>query len=284
MKLGIVFEGGASRTFFSCGVFEALIDNNIKADIIAGSSAGIANAVSYASWQKDRSRKILRQYYHTKEYMHFSHLLNPKIRSIYNIPFVFDKIPNELIPFDYETFKNGGIKSVATVTNIDTGRTEYITLDGTDKQWRALVATCALPILFPPIEIDGNLYMDGGITDSVPVDYMLSQGCDKVIVVLTQEREYRKQKKDFTLTLSAHKFRHYPNFANALINRNDNYNKAREHIFSLEKQGKIFIILPEVMQGISRTENDPEKLDKIYQHGIDCTNKNIAKLQEYLRS
>ncbi len=284
MKLGIVFEGGASRTFFSCGVMEALIDNNIKADIIAGSSAGIANAVSYASWQKDRCRELLHRYYSTKEYMHFTHLFNPKIRSIYNIPFVYDKIPNELIPFDYETFKNGGIRSVATVTDIETAKTEYITLDGNDRQWRVLVATCALPILFPPVEINGRLYMDGGITDSVPVDYMLNQGCDKVIVVLTQEREFRKEKKDFTLTLSAYKFRNYPNFARALRNRNDNYNKARDHIFELEKRGEIFIILPEVMQGIKRTENDVEKLDKIYQHGIDCTNRQMDRLKEYLRS
>ncbi len=81
--------------------------------------------------------------------------------------------------------------------------------------------------------------------------------------------------------MSAHIFRNYPNFAKALINRNDNYNKAREHIFELEKRGKIFIILPEVMQGIKRTENDVEKLDAIYQHGIDCTNRQMDRLKEY---
>lgn len=284
MKLGIVFEGGASRTFFSCGVMNALINNNIKADIIAGSSAGIANGVSYASWQPDRMAEILKKYYSSPEYMGAKYLFKRGIKSYYNIPFVFDEIPNKLMPFDYDTFKNGGIKSVAAVTNIKTAKTEYITLDGEDRSWRALVATCALPILFEPVEMNGELYMDGGITDSVPVDYMIGEGCDKIIVVLTRPRDYRKTSKDWTLNLSAHTFRKYPKFAKALLTRNDNYNAAREHIYELERQGKIFIIMPEVMEGVSRTENSVEKLLKIYNHGIDCTNRLMPKLREYIGS
>ncbi len=282
MKLGIAFEGGASRTYFTCGVMNALINNNIKADIVAGSSAGIANGVSYSSWQPDRCEEILNKYYSTPEYMGIKYMFKKGVRSMYNIPYVFDKIPNELIPFDYDTFKNGGITSVASVTNIETGKTEYITLDGEDKTWRALVATCALPIMFRPVEIDGKIYMDGGITDSVPVDHLLKKGCDKVIAVLTQERPYRKGKPDFTIKLSAYLYRKYPNFAKALMNRNNNYNQTREHIFELEKQGRIFIITPEVMRGISRTETDPKKLGAIYRHGIDCTNKRMDELKRYL--
>ena len=282
MKLGIAFEGGASRTYFTCGVMNALINNNIKADIVAGSSAGIANGVSYSSWQPDRCEEILKKYYSTPEYSGAKFLFKKGVRSFYNIPFVFDKIPNELIPFDYDTFKNGGITSVASVTNIETGKTEYITLDGEDKKWTALIATCALPILFRPVKIDGKIYMDGGITDSVPADYLINQGCDKVIVVLTQERPYRKGGPDFTIKLSAWLYRNYPNFAKALMNRNNNYNLTREHLFELEKEGKIFIILPEVMQGISRTENDTDKLMTIYRHGIECTNKRMDALKKYL--
>ena len=282
MKLGIAFEGGASRTYFTCGVMNALINNNIKADIIAGSSAGIANGVSYASWQPDRCEEILHKYYSTPEYLGVKYLFKKGVKSMYNIPFVFDKIPNELIPFDYDTFQNGGITSVASVTNIETGKTEYITLDGEDKKWTALIATCALPIMFQPVKIGGKIYMDGGITDSVPADYLINQGCDKVIVVLTQERPYRKGEADFTIKLSAWLYRKYPHFAKALMNRNNNYNTTREHLFKLEKEGKIFIITPEVMKGISRTETDEDKLMTIYRHGIECTNNRMDELKKYL--
>lgn len=283
MKLGIAFEGGASRTYFSCGVMKTFIEHNIKADVIAGSSAGIANAISYASWQADRFETVLKDYYCTPQYMGVKYMFKKDVRSMYNIPLVFDKIPNELVPFDYEAFDRMGIKSVATVTNIETAKTEYITLDGSDKEWKVLVATCALPILFPPVEIDGKTYMDGGITDSVPVDYLIEkESCDKVIVVLTQEREYRKEKDDWTLKLSANKFKDYPEFANALLNRNNNYNETREHLYELEKEGKIFIIMPEVMQGISRTENNYDKLIGIFNHGVYCCNKQLDNLKNYL--
>ncbi len=282
MKLGIVFEGGASRTFFSCGVMDTLIEHNIKADLVSGSSAGIANAVSYTAWQKGRNREVLRRYYHTKQYMGKRYLLKPGVRSFYNIPYVFDEIPNRLLPLDYDTFKNGGIKTVAAVTNIRTAVTEYMPLNGEDKQWRILVASCALPILFKPVEINGELYMDGGITDSVPVDYMLEAGCDRVIAVLTREKGYRKSRHDITLELSAHIFRKYKAFARALLERNENYNRKREHIARLESEGRVLVIAPEVMEGISRTENDPQKLDKIYRHGIDVAERLLPRIKEYI--
>ncbi len=282
MKLGIAFEGGASRTYFTCGVMNALINNNIKADIAAGSSAGIANGVSYSSWQPDRCEEILKKYYSSPEYMGIKYMFKKNVRSMYNIPYVFDTIPNKLVPFDYDTFKNGGITSVASVTNIETGRTEYITLDGEDTKWTALVATCALPIMFQPVNMGGRLYMDGGITDSVPVDYLINMGCDRIIAVLTQERDYRKGKPDFTIKLSAYLYRKYPNFARALMNRNNNYNETREHIFELERRGEIFIITPEVMRGISRTETNPQKLGAIYRHGIECAQNRMSELKRYL--
>lgn len=282
MKLGIVFEGGASRTYFSCGVMNALINNNIKADVVVGSSAGIANGVSYSAWQPDRSEEILEKYYSSPEYMGIKYMFKKGVKSLYNIPFVFDTIPNSLIPFDYDTFKNGGIKSVAAVTNIDTAEAEYITLTGDDKKWTALVATCALPILFSPVTIGKNKYMDGGIADPVPVDYLINEGCDKIIVVLTQERAYRKNSSDPTLSISAKYYWRYQKFSKLLKNRNNIYNKSREHIFELEKQGKLFIIAPEVMRGIPRTETDTEKLRKIYRHGIEVTNKLMDGLKNYL--
>lgn len=282
MKLGIAFEGGASRAFFSCGVMNALMENNIKADIISGSSAGIAHAVSYASWQKERCREILEKYYTTPQYMGFKYLFKKGVRSYFNIPFVFEDIPNKLVPFDYDAFRENGIKTVAAVTNMRTAKAEYMEVSDSDKNFRVLVATCALPILFEPVIINNKEYMDGGITDAVPVDYLINEGCDKVIAVLTRPRDYIKSNKDLILNLSAKIYKKYPEFSRALKNRNINYNEARARLFELEKEGKVFIIEPTDISGVSRTENGIEKLLKIYNHGIDITNSKMESLKEYL--
>ena len=165
MKLGLVLEGGASRTYFSVGAMDALMEENIFADYVIGASAGIANGVSYVSRQKERSLEIGMKYFPDKRYMGPRHLLNRSNKSYYNIQFVFDDMPNVHLPFDYDTYQKYSKNVYAAVTNLNTGKTEYLNIPGDDKSWAVLIATCALPILFQPVKIGNNLYMDGGITD-----------------------------------------------------------------------------------------------------------------------
>lgn len=281
MKTAIVLEGGASRALFGVGVTDVLLQNNIYADLVVGSSAGIANGISYVSHQCGRAREIALKYTADKRYMGLKHLLNRENRSLYNIQFVFREIPEHIVPLDYDTLKRTQCKSYACVTEIETAEAQYLPIIPCSDSWKSFVATCALPIMFSPVEIDGKLYMDGGIVQSVPVDFAIEQGCDRVICVLTRERGYKKKEHDFSLAAAAWLYRNYPEFSKVLKKRNVLYNRMRDHLYDLEKDGKIMIIAPTDTHGFSRTEKDPKRLDAIWKQGADIASENIDAIREY---
>lgn len=281
MKLGLVVEGGAARTYYSCGVMDEMLRENIFADYIIGTSAGIANAVSYASKQIGRNYIIGTEYLHDKRYMGKKYLLNPKKRCYFNLDFIMDEIPNKLVPFDYEEFAKFKGEVIATLTNINTGRTEYVPVSRYDRRFEILRATCALPLLFQPITINGREYLDGGITDSIPFRHAFEDGCDKCIVILTQARAYRKQ-SDKTLEISARRYRKKSEFAKALLNRPQMYNNQLEEIKRLEDQGLVYVIAPEQSLGISRTESNPEIIGRIYRQGESDLKKHIEELKKFI--
>ena len=192
MKAGMVFEGGAFRTVFSCGVMDSFLDEGIMPDYMIGVSAGAAYGTSYASKQKGRNLEIIKTYCNDKRYMGMRNLLNPKNRSYYNLKFSYETIANELIPFDAETFRKYPGESKAVVTNVLTGNAEYFDIDRNDPHYTLLKATCALPLLFPLIYINDTPYLDGGLSDSIPFEQAFKDGCDKVVVILTREEGYKK--------------------------------------------------------------------------------------------
>lgn len=151
MKTGIVFEGGAFRTIFSCGVMDAFLDRDIMPDYMIGVSAGAAYGVSYASRQKRRNLQILLDYRDDKRYMSMHNMTDKTNRSVYGLEFAYDTIPNKLVPFDYDTFNAWGGEFYAVVTNVLTGKPEYMRYTTEDRTNKLLQATCALPALFPYI-------------------------------------------------------------------------------------------------------------------------------------
>ncbi len=281
MKLGLVLEGGASRTVFSCGVMDVLLEENIIADMIIGTSAGIAFGVSYASLQRERNMHLAAEYMGDKRYMGIKHILNPKNKSYYNMQFVYDDVPNIHLPFDWNAFENFKGDVIGVCTNVKTGKAEYLPVSRTDRTLPVLRASCALPILFPFINIDGKNYLDGGISDSIPYKYALNHGCDKVIVVLTRERGYVKHTGK-SVKLAERIYRKYPELVKALASRADNYNNQIKELRTLERDGKAFVIEPITTMGVKRTEGKPSRLLPLYQHGLSVARDNIDALKSYL--
>ena len=278
---GLVVEGGASRTYFSVGVMDAMMEEKIPVDYLGGASAGISNAMNYATGQIGRGINIGTTQVPLKEYSGIRHLFNPHNRSLYNIDYVFRKVPDEIVPYDYDAFENFNGIAEAAVTNVETGEAEYIKIENPRNGWNTLVASCSLPIMFPIAEIDGTKYMDGGIADSVPFRRAFDAGCDKVIVILSRERSYTK-KEGKGEKISSLLFRKYPLFANALKNRSVMYNSQREELFSLEKEGKVFVIAPDDTKDWKRTENNKDKIKEIYDHGYKLGKFLAPKLKEFL--
>ncbi len=280
MKIGLVLEGGASRTMFSCGVMDLLLENNIIADYVIGTSAGIAFGVSYASGQLGRNRALALNYMNDKRYMGIRHLINPKNKSYYNLDFVYSEIPNKYLPFDYEALRNFKGSVIAAVTNIKTGKAEYIKVPSDDKDNTVLRASCALPLMFQPIKIGEEKYLDGGLCDSIPYKKAFSDGCDRVIAILTREKGYikGKEKADVIVKLLYSKF---PGLVKACLNRPKIYNESISELEKLEEEGKALLIRPEKIQGIKRTESNPRILEELYNQGYGIGEKYLEKILKF---
>lgn len=281
MKLGIVMEGGASRTLFSCGVADCFLEENIMPDYFVGVSAGIAYGVSYLSGQKGRNWEVTEKYMGDKRYMGAKYLFDKKMKSFYNIPFVFGEVPNKLVPFDYDAFAAYPGEVEAVVTNIHTGEAEYLEVPRDENQSDVLVASCSLPVLFQPIKVGRSYYLDGGVADSIPYKRAMEKGCDKIIVVLTRQTDYVK-KTDHSVGFASKLYHQYPQMVEALQNRAESYNACMKDLHQAQKEGKVFIIAPKDTYGIGRTESDPKRLKKLYEEGYYQAKESMHALKIYL--
>ena len=282
MKLGVIFEGGACRSVFSAGVMEALMEENIWGDYVVGVSAGACYMVSYASRQKERNKELAVRFIPDSRYMGAKYLSNPKNRSYFNLDFIYEQIPNYYLPFDYEAFQEYPGEVIAVVTNMATGKPEYLPVSRTDRRSTLLRATCALPLMFPPIVYQGNRYMDGGITDPIPIKHCVEQGCDKNIVVLTQDRRYIKAPES-ALEIGKLHYREYPHFVKALDERTMRYNGTLERLRRYEDEGKAFVIAPKDSSGYHRVEKDPKVLEQWYNDGYNQAMEQMDALKAYLK-
>ena len=272
----MVLEGGAVRTIYSTGVCDALLTRNLMTDYVIGVSAGIAYGVSYVSRQPRRNLDIMVNYINDKRYMGLGNLLRRDNRAYFGLEFVYSTIPNQLVPFDYDTFAAYPGEVEAVVTNLDTGAAEYFPLDRRDDKFKLLQATCALPFLFPVFHIQGRPCMDGGAADAIPYERAFAKGCDRVIVVLTRERDYvrRPEKLQPLIDLA---YRKYPKFCDTMRRRADAYNEARQKLFRLEREGRALVFTPTSTEGFHRTERDVDKIKALWKDGWD---QGLARLDE----
>lgn len=280
MSIGLVLEGGAMRGMYTAGVLDVFMENEIKVDGIIGVSAGVLFGVNYLSNQIGRAIRYNKRFVKNSNYMGVKTLLSTG--NIVNRDFAFYKVPFELDVFDNDTYSKSDIPFYATVTNMNTGKAEYIKIDDVFKQMEVLRASSAMPYVSKVVEIEGEKYLDGGISDSIPVDKCKELGFEKVIVVLTRTLEYRKKKpKEFFAKL---KYSKYPNFVKTLNTRYKMYNSTVEKIIDLENKREIFVIRPSRKVKIKRIERDENKLQEMYELGReDCKNR-LKCLKEWINS
>ena len=272
----LILEGGTLRPIFSAGVMDALLDNNITFPYCIGVSAGITNGISYISQQRGRNLEVVTKYRHDKRYLGYMNFL--KCKSLFGLDFVFDEIPNKLIPFDMDTYKKYPGKVLVGVTNAKTGKTEYLDGKNLDDKATMLRATCALPIFFPVIKLNGNEYYDGGICDPIPIKKAIEDGNDKHLIILTQPKGYKKELSKKNVLVAKLLNNKYPNLKDALLNRHDSYNETVRFCEELEKQGKALILRPEF--SLESFEKDVDKLKANYNHGYELATKRINDIKK----
>lgn len=280
--VGMVLEGGSLRGIFTTGVLDVMLENNIEIDGIVAVSAGALFGVNYFSKQKGRGIRYNKKYLGDKRYISAHSLLTTG--NLVNKEFAFYKITKELDPFDNETFINSKKDFFVTTTNIETGEPDYIKINNVYEQLEAFRASAALPFASEIIEINGNKYLDGGISDSIPLDKCQSLGYEKIIIVLTQPYGFRKpplsKEKIKLINLKYHK---YPNLINSMKQRHIKYNNTLDKIIDLENKKEIFVIRPSKKIDLDIKHPDKEKIDEVYNMGINDCKKIINELKEYLK-
>ena len=278
MKVGLVLEGGAMRGMYTAGVLDVFLDNNVKVDGILGVSAGVLFGVNYLSKQRGRAIRYNKRFANDKRYMGIKSLI--KTGNIINKDFAYYEVPFTLDVFDEETYEKSNTDFYATLTNVETGKSEYIKIDNVFEQMEVLRATSAMPFVSKIVELENGKYLDGGISNSIPIEKCKELGYDRIVVVLTRPIEYRKKKSN--TKMARLKYSKYPNLINCINNRYKNYNDTVEKIIDMENRKEIFVIRPSRTIPIKRIERDCDKLQEMYDLGIeDCKNR-MKDLKEYL--
>lgn len=278
MSTALVLEGGGMRGLYTAGVLDAFIEADIQVDAIIGVSAGALFGVNLASCQKGRALRYNQKFIHHPSYMSLRSWM--RTGNLINKNFTYYEIPKYYDVFDQAAFEASGIDFYAVATDVETGQADYLKVTDVMEQMEALRASSALPFVSEIVTYQGKRYMDGGFSDSIPVQFAKSLGYDKVIVVLTRPRDYRKKPSKGYLIKAA--YRKYPKFVEAAVNRYRHYNEQLEEVIRMEELGQVYAIHPKEALNIGRLEKDPKKFEEIHAVGLADGRAHVESLRPYL--
>ena len=276
----LVLEGGAFRGVYTNGVLDALMEADINLRCTIGVSAGSMNAVNYVTGQIGRSARINLRYRHDSRYVGRKAILNNQ--GIIGFDFIFGRML--FIPdLDKKRFRSPERQLYAVVTNLDTGKPEYIEKNSGEDSFKVIAASSSMPFVSKPIMIGNHPYLDGGCSCKIPYEWALQHEFENIIVVRTRPRNYRKPvKQNQKFTPESLVYRDYPKFSDSLLASNENYNHQCIELLKLEHQKRIFVIAPSQSIDISRLEGNMEKLGALYYLGYHDAKQSLEKLSHYL--
>lgn len=275
---GLILEGGGMRGIYTAGVLDVFLDHGIDFDGVIGVSAGAIHGGTFVSRQRGRNLRYYKKYCTDKRFISINNLI--KSGDIVGEKFCYHTIPDELDPFDYDTFKKSPVRFYCGCSNIETGKAEYLPICDMKKDIEIVRASASLPYVSKPVIIKGIRYLDGGCTDSIPVEAFRKMGYKHNVVVLTRDKDYVKKPESALLPKLFYK--KYPLFAKAITNRHKNYNETVERIEEFERQGEIFVIRPQKPLEIGRLEKDPQKLQEVYDIGIRDAEKSLQDMLKWM--
>lgn len=279
-KSVLVLEGGAMRSVYTSGVLDVFMEHQIEFDCVVGVSAGALVGSNYISNQKGRTAKINITYCKNPKYMGIGAI--QKNKGLIGFDYLFGEISKNKYPFDEETFENSTKRFVIGATNCVSGKTEFFEKD-TKQVYTLLQASSSMPLVAQTVSIKGQAYLDGAIDCNVPIDWAIKQGYEKIVVVLTRNKSYRKEalskrmKKVYSMV-----YKQYPELLKSIYNRPNKYNQIYTHIAQLEKEHKIMVFQPQSEVKVARLEKDPNKLKRLYEHGTEEGKRRLEELKMYL--
>ena len=279
-KTGLIMEGGAMRGMFTCGVIDVMMENDITFDGAIGVSAGAVFGCNYESRQIGRPIRYNKRFCRDRRYESFHSLVTTG--NLYNADFCYRQLPDELDPWDYETFTANPMDFYVCCTDVETGSAVYhrcTTGIGDDMTW--MRASASMPIVSRIVEVDGYKLLDGGVADAVPLQYFESIGYNRNVVLLTQPRGFRKKKGRLT-PIVRRRYGDYPAFISTWEHMEERYNDLMDEIDRQESEGKILVIRPVTGLKIGKIEKNPAELERVYQAGRRAGRRALPQIRDFL--
>lgn len=279
----ILLEGGALRGVFTAGVLDVLMQKDIWMAKVTGVSAGALTGINYVAGQIGRSARVNITYCRDRHYMGFRNLLRK--RQIVNFEYMFGTLSSEEYDyFDKEAYMQSPIEFTVAATNCLTGHAEYFTKTTEEDLFTAAQASSSMPLVSKPILMNGIPYLDGGLAAPVPMEYALEQGDSHIVLVLTQDRSYRKKPlSDAVKKAYAVRYHQYPELLETLYNRPERYNALMDRIQELEQAKRIFVLRPSQPVTVAHMEQNQGKLTALYEAGVAAMRKNLEAFYEYMQ-
>ena len=279
MKKGLVLEGGAMRGLWTAGVTDVMMEHDIRPDGLIGVSAGAAFGCNYKSRQIGRAIRYNTRFAKDPRYSGWKSLL--KSGDYFNAEFGYHVVPYEYDIFDTETFEKDPLEFTIVCTDVETGAAVYHQIDHVDYdelEW--LRASASMPLVSKIVEVGGWKLLDGGVSDSIPLEYYERQGYKRNVVILTQPLGYRK-KHLALMPLMRLALRKYPHFLKALDERHLMYNCQLDYVAEAERLGRCLVIRPDEDIPIGHLSHDPQQMRLVYDMGRKVGERYIDKIKEY---
>ncbi len=243
-QIGLVVEGGGMKCAYSAAILDRFLDDRIRFDYVIGVSAGSANAASYLAGQRGRNRRFYTEHIHENGYFGIGSLL--KSRDLFGLDYIYSSITNSTgaDPLNWAAIQANPARYEVVATNAQTGKPRYFDKsEMAQDDYTVIKASCALPAACRPRMVGGIPYYDGGVSDAIPVDRALSQGCDRLVVILSKPRDFVKKPEGFR-QIYRRLCRQYPRIVELLDNRHIIYTRGFQRVFDLEREGKAFVFAP----------------------------------------
>lgn len=277
----LVLEGGSLRSLYTAGILDVFMEKNIEFSCVIGVSAGALTAANYVSKQKYRSAKINILHSRDSKYYGIKQFLTK--RNAFNFKYLFYEPINRIYPFDKKALSITKQRFLICATNCNTGKPIYFeNRPDYNIMTKFLQASSSIPLLADMVNICGQNYLDGGISEPIGIKKAINEKYSKIVVILTRDYNYVSSKSDILQLLFKMKYKHYPNLLKTLSNMDSNYNNLKNIIDSMKKNNDLFVIRPNKSITVSRMEKDPCKLVELYFQGREDAENNIMQMLKYL--
>lgn len=281
MKNGLILEGGGMRGLFTAGVTDVFMENGIEFDAAIGVSAGAAFGCNYKSRQIGRAIRYNKQFAKDPRFCSLRSLI--KTGDLFGAEFCYHTIPDTIDIFDTQAYIDNPMDFYVVVTDVETGEAVYVNSDEAgDDSLEYFRASASMPLVSRAVEIKGKKYLDGGIADSVPLQYFESIGFKKNVIILTQPAGYVK-KPSSAVRLMKYALKEYPMVIKAMENRHNEYNETLALIAEREKSGDAIVIRPEAALEIGRIEHNPDVMQRVYEQGRAVAEKRLEEIKSFLK-